>query len=178
MRARGTHFTPPSFPSDNKHEDFLRDLYLGVMSEGWDLTRPVERFPSMPRASPSAPLYQVAMPVYTKDPFPAPQLLGTPILEVTHICPGELCPLFFPEQVAMCVCLESSIHTPSLRVHLCVPQRIQEIFKGHRKLPVYPNSLCGGYLVTIYPLSLLPPGCWAGAYHPSHLLIFRQWGQW
>lgn len=60
--------------------------------------------PVYPRASPSAPLDQVAMPVYTKYPFPAPQLLGIPILEVTHICPGEPCPLFLPEQVAMCVC--------------------------------------------------------------------------
>lgn len=34
-RVRGTHFTPPAFPRDNRHEGLTKDLYLGVMSDKW-----------------------------------------------------------------------------------------------------------------------------------------------
>lgn len=34
-RARGTHFTPPAFPRDKRHESLTKDLYFGVMSDKW-----------------------------------------------------------------------------------------------------------------------------------------------
>lgn len=60
--------------------------------------------PAKPKGFPTAPLDQVATPVYTEDPSLSLQLLGILILEVTLICPGEPCPFFVPDQIAMSVC--------------------------------------------------------------------------
>lgn len=120
-RARGTHFIPPAFPSD-KHEVLTRTCSLesclkhGDLNLAWGSGLSIPEIPVFscpplpsqsrdshlrlhsPRGAPFTPLDQVATPVYTKNSSPASQLLGIPILEVTHISPGEPCPLLLPDR--------------------------------------------------------------------------------
>lgn len=85
---------------------------------------PTQGPPSTPaqlKGSSSAPLGQVATPVYIKDLCPAPSFWGPLILEVSSICPGELYPHSLPDQVAMSA-PGSSIHTPAYGfIFVCLP---------------------------------------------------------